>query len=183
MNFSTIARDCGVSSQTIKEYFQILEDTLLGRYLPAYQKKIKRRLIRAPKFYMFDIGVVANLTKRHFVEQGSELFGKAFEHFIYMELLAHSKYSEKFYDISYWRTASQFEVDFILGEHKVAIEVKSSNLVNQNHLKGMKAFKSEYNAKQYIIISLDPKPRTTEDGINIMPWAFFLKQLWANEII
>ena len=123
VNYSNIASDCGVSSTTVKEYFQILQETFIGRDVKSFQKRPKRRVIQAPKFYFFDLGVANYLLKRGRIEQGSEAFGAAFEHLIYQELYAHSHYSELEYSICYWRTASQIEVDFILGDHEVAIEV------------------------------------------------------------
>ena len=182
INFNNIARDCGISSPTVKSYFQILEDTLLGRFIPAYRKRIKRKLIHAPKFLFFDIGVAAHLTRRGRVEQGSELFGKAFEHFITMEIIAHSSYSEQNYPVSYWRTTSGFEVDLILGNHDVAIEVKSASRIHDGHLKGLRAFKNEYQSK-YLLVSNDPKKRVTDDGITILPWKNFLDELWNNKIV
>jgi len=114
VNYTNIASDCGVSAPTIKEYFQILQDTLIGRFVPSYQKKPKRRVILTPKFYFFDIGIVNHLLKRGKIEMGSEIFGNAFEHFIYHEIYAHSSYSGLEYPISYWRTTSPLEVDFVL---------------------------------------------------------------------
>ncbi|SPD71823.1 conserved hypothetical protein [uncultured Desulfobacterium sp.] len=128
VSYNNIARECGVSSPTVKEYFQILEDTLIGRSLTAFQKRKKRRLITSPKFYFFDLSPVISLTSRGRVEPGSELFGRAFEHFIWMEITAHASYSEQFYPISFWRTSSGFKVDFVLGDHEVAIEVKSAEV-------------------------------------------------------
>ena len=182
-NYNNIASECGVSAPTVKEYFLILEDTLVGRMLPAFRKRAKRRLIGAPKFFFFDIGIVAHLTRRGKVEPGSELFGRAFEHLIYMELKAHSGYSETNYPIAYWKTASGFEVDFVLGDHETAIEVKGTDMVTNKHMKGIRAFKEEYHARSYIVVSMDTNPRRTEDGIEIMPWHIFLDRLWANEII
>lgn len=182
VNYSNIASDCGVSAPTVKEYFQILEDTLTGRFLPSFQKKPKRRVILAPKFYFFDIGIANYLLKRGRIEMGSESFGKALEHFIYLELYAHSKYSDLNYLISYWRTASQIEVDFILGDHEVAIEVKSSNMVTLRHIKGLKSFADEYQVKKLIVVSNDPYPRKIEN-VDILPWNLFLDKLWAGEII
>jgi predicted AAA+ superfamily ATPase len=182
VNFSNIAADCGISSPTVKEYFQILEDTMSGRFLQSYQKKPKRRVITAPKFYYFDTGIAGFLLKRGRIEFGSEAFGKAFEHFIYLELDAHSHYSDINYPVYYWRTASQIEVDFILGDHEVAIEVKSTNLVNPRHLKGLKSFAEEYNVKKAIVVSTDPYPRMI-DNISVMPWKVFLEQLWGGGII
>jgi len=174
--------NCGVSTPTVKEYFQILEDTLTGRFLASFQKKPKRRVILAPKFYFFDIGVANFLLKRGQIEMASESFGKAFEHFIYLELYAHSKYSDLNYPISFWRTTSQIEVDFILGDHEVAVEVKSTDMVNLRHIKGLKSFSDEYQVKKLILVSNDPYPRQI-DNITVLPWKIFLDQLWAGEII
>ena len=92
INFSNIAGDCGVSSPTAKAYFGILEDTLLGRWLPAWRKRRKRRLIRAPKFYFFDVGVVNRLARRGPLVPGSELYGRAFENWVHHELSAFRAY-------------------------------------------------------------------------------------------
>lgn len=182
VNYSNIATDCGISVPTIKEYFQILNDTLIGRYLPSFQKRPKRRVITAPKFYLFDVGITNYLLNRRKIEYGTELFGKAFEHFIYQEIYAHSRYSDVNYPMYYWRTASQIEIDFVLGDHEVAIEVKSTNEANPRHLKGLKAFAEEYEVKKLILISNDPMPRLVEN-IEILPWKIFLERLWAGQII
>jgi predicted AAA+ superfamily ATPase len=182
VNYTNIASDCGVSSITIKEYFQILEDTLIGRFVPSYQKKPKRRVILASKFYYFDVGIANYLLKRGNIEVGSETFGSAFEHFIYQELYAHSNYSELNYTISYWRTASQIEVDFILGDHKVAIEVKGTDNVQSRHLKGLRSFSEEYEVNKLIVVSNDPLERIVGD-VTVLPWRIFLQKLWAGEII
>ena len=182
VNYSNIASDCGVSSPTIKEYFQILEDTMTGRFLPSYQKKPKRRVIVAPKFWFFDIGIANYLLKRGTIVAGSEAFGKAFEHFIYHELYSHSHYSGINYPMSFWRTSSQTEVDFILGDNEVAVEVKATELANEKHLKGLKIFADEYNTKRLILVSNDNLSRKT-GNISILPWRVFLEELWAGEII
>lgn len=182
VNYSNIAADCGVSSPTVREYFQILEDTLTGHFLPSFQKNPKRRVINAPRFYFFDVGIAGYLIKRGRIDYGSEAFGKAFEHFIYQEIIAHSHYSDLNYPICYWRTTSQLEVDFILGDHETAIEVKSTNMVNPRHLKGLKNFSEEYNVKRSIVVSTDPHPRRIDD-IMILPWKMFLEELWAGRIV
>lgn len=182
INYQNIARECGVSAPTVKEYYQILEDTLVASFVPAFTKRPKRRVIQASKFYFFDIGVVRELTKRGVVVQGSELFGKAFEQFIFQEIYAHSAYSEQFYEIFYWRTSSGFEVDFILDD-QIAIEIKSTKFINDKHLRGLRKIKEEYSFKKVIAVSLDPFLRTTNDSIEIMPWEIFLDKLWNNDII
>ena len=182
VNYQNIAAECGVSAPTVKQYFQILEDTLIARLLPSFQKRPKRRVIQAPRFYFFDLGLANFLLKRGTIAPRSEAFGKAFEHFIYQELAAHSHYSGLHYPIAYWRTTSQLEVDFILGDHQVAIEVKGTDQVASQHLKGLKAFGEEYKTKSSIVVSLDAKPRAV-NGIAVLPWETFLKRLWAGEII
>ena len=183
LNYTNIARECGISSPTVREYFQILEDTLIGQQLPAFKKRKKRRLITSPKFNFFDLSPVIYLSRRGEVIPGSELFGRAFEHYIWMEIVAHSNYSEVFYPITYWRTSSGFEVDFVLGDHEIAVEVKSTKLANKTHLKGLRRFREEYSVRRSILVSLDPKPRKTEDQIEILPWQVFLEQLWGGDII
>jgi len=180
INYQNIARECGVSAPTVKEYFQILEDTLLGAHLPAFTKTRKRRIVSAPRFFFFDLAPVIYLTRRGAVEPGSELFGRAFEHYIWMELSAHSAYSGQNYPLAYWRTSSGFEVDFILGGGETAIEVKSCETVMDKHLKGIRAFKEEFSSRRYIVVSRDAAPRRTADGIDILPWRYFLEQLWQG---
>jgi uncharacterized protein len=182
VSYNNIAQDCGVSAPTVREYFKILEDSMIGRFVDAFQKKPKRRIISSPKFYFFDVGLANHLLKRQNIDYGSINFGEAFEHFIYMELYAHSHYSSKDYSISYWRTASGFEVDFILGDHEVAIEVKGTENVQSKHLKGLKAFSEDYIVPKKIVVSNDLFIRIVDD-ITVMPWKIFLSKLWAGEII
>lgn len=182
VNYTNIASECGVYSSTVREYFQILEDTLLGSFVPSFRLKPKRRVIMAPKFYFFDVGIVNFLLKRPRISPGNELFGRAFEHFIYQELCAYQHYSRKRFPIAYWRTTSQLEVDFILGDHEVVLEVKGSPEVQSRHQKGIKAFQEEYVAKRQLIVSLDTLPRKAGD-IQILPWQVFLDHLWDGKII
>jgi len=182
VNFTNIATDCGVSSPTIREYFQILEDTLTGRFLPAFQKRPKRRVMHSPKFYFFDLGIANYLSKQNQIEMGSEAFGKAFEHFIYQEIYAHCNYSNLQYPISYWRTASQNEVDFVLGDHEIAIEVKATENANSRHTRGLLNFAKDYTVKKLILVTNDPQPRQMEQVL-VLPWKMFLGKLWAGEII
>lgn len=182
VNFTNIARECGVSSPTVKEYFQILVDTLLARFVPVFQKRPKRRVVQASKFYLFDVGIANALLKRGTISVGGEIFGRAFEQFIFQEMIAHSHYSGLEYPVSYWRTASGFEVDFILGDGHVALEVKGIPEVHSQHVRSMRAFREEYKPKKAIMVSLDVKPRDV-DGILILPWKRFLDDLWAGSII
>ena len=183
VNFSNVARDCGVSSQTVKEYFQILVDTLLGRWLPAYTKKPKRRVISSPKFYFSDVGVVNFLAKRGRLEPGSDLFGKAFENWCHHELAAYNAYSESFAELAYWRLASGREVDFIVNSMDVAIETKSTRKITSDHLTGLRQiFVDHPGVKRRLVVCLERKLRTTTDGIEIVPVDMFTKMLWAGQI-
>jgi predicted AAA+ superfamily ATPase len=184
VNFSTIARECGVSSHTIKGHFQILEDTLLGRWLPAYTKRPKRRVIGAPKFYFADIGIVNRLARRGELMPGSELYGKAFENWVFHELCAHNAYSESAARLSYWRLASGIEVDFIINDMQVAIEAKSTARVTSDHLKGLRALKQDHpRVGERILVCLEPKSRLTEDGILVLPAMEFSARLQAGGIL
>lgn len=183
VNFTNIASECGVSSPTIKEYFSILEDSLIGYFVPAFQKKPKRRVVSAPKFYFFDVGIANTLLERKGITNHSFDFGAAFEHFIFQEIKAYSSYSEKEFKISYWRTSSQFEVDFVLGDHEVAIEIKSSDNITFRHCKGLLAFDDEYIVKKKIVVCQEAFPRKSDHGISIWPWQYFLKNLWSGAII
>ncbi len=182
VNYSNIASECGVSAPTVKEYFQILEDTLTGRFLPSFQNRPKRRVILAPKFYYFDLGIANYLLKRGKIEMGSDNMGNAFEHFIYQEIYAHSNYSGLEYPLYYWRTASQIEVDFILADHEVAIEVKSTQNATPRHAKGLLSFAEEYLVKKLILVTNDPFPRQM-GAVMVLPWNLFLQKLWEQEII
>lgn len=182
VNYQNIAADCGVSAPTVKEYFQILEDTLIGRFLPSFRKRPKRRVIQSPKFFFFDVGLANFLLKRGPIAYRSESFGKAFEHFIFQELVAHSHYSGIGYPLHTWRTASQLEVDFILADGRIALEVKGTGQVGPAHLKGLKAFCEEYHPQHAFLVSLDPHPRKI-DSITILPWKIFLEKLWDGKIL
>jgi len=183
VNFSTIARDCGVSSHTIKGYFQILEDTLLGQWLPAYTRRPKRRVIAAPKFYFSDIGIVNQLARRGELRPGSELYGKAFENWVFHELGAHNAYAESFATLSYWRLASGIEVDFIVNDMQVAIEAKATAKITADHLKGLRSLAEDHpRIAKRVIVCLEPKNRRTEDGIHILSAAEFCQRLTAGDL-
>jgi len=183
VNFSTIARDCGVSSHTIQGYFQILEDTLLGRWLPAYTRRPKRRVIGAPKFYFADVGIVNFLARRGDLRPRSELFGKAFENWVFHELCAWSAYREVFARLSYWRLASGIEVDFIINDMEVAIEAKASAKVSIDHLKALRALvQDQPRIKQRVVVCMEPQVRRTEDGILILPPEEFCDWLAAGSL-
>ncbi|MBI3817096.1 MAG: ATP-binding protein [Planctomycetes bacterium] len=183
LSYSTIARDCGVSNVTVREYFNILEDTMIGRSLAAYTKRPKRRVISSPKFYFSDVGVVNVLAKRRTVEPRSETFGKAFENWVCHELSARKSYADDIDELSYWRLTTGVEVDFIINDVEVAIEAKGTENVTDNHLRGLREIKNEHpKVKNRIVVSLDPRARRTEDGIDILPYREFADRLWNGAL-
>ncbi len=183
VNYSNIARECGVSSQTVRGYFEILEDTLMARWLPSFRKRPKRRVIHSPKLYFADVGVVGFLARRGRLEPGSELFGNAFENWCFHEITAYNGYAERFATISYWRLASGIEVDFVINDMAVAIEAKSSRTISSHHLKGLRQLAIDHpTVERRIVLCLEDRPRRTSDGIEIMPYRDFMLRLWSGEI-
>ena len=183
VNCSNIARECGVSSNTVKGYFQILEDTLLGRSLPAWRKRPKRRTIGAPKFYFADVGVVNRLARRGELLPGSELYGQGFENWVFHELSAFRDYREWDGELAYWRLAGGTEVDFVLGDMQVAIEAKARVRITRDHLKGLRSLVDDHpNVGRRVVVCLEPRPRRTEDGIDILPAEVFVRRLWEGEL-
>ena len=183
VTFSNVARECGVSSPTAKAYFGILEDTLLARWLPAYRKRRKRRVIGAPKLYFSDVGVVNRLARRGAVAPRSELYGKAFENWVYHELSAFVSYRDFDGGLSHWRLPSGIEVDFVLGDMHVAIEAKASAGITRDHLKGLRSLATEHEVARRVVVCLKPRPRRTDDGIEILPVGTFVRRLWEGSLV
>ena len=182
VNYNNIATDCGISANTIKAYFEILQETMIGYMLPAFATVQKRRLIKAPKFYYFDVGLVNYLCNRRKMQPGSADFGHAFEHLIVQELIAYISYNHLRKKLSYWRTTSGYEVDIVYGDAEIAIEIKSAQEIQPKHLKGLKAFKEEHPSARTIIVSLDIACRTMND-VEVWPVNQFLKALWQGDIL
>ena len=181
LNYANIAADCGVSAKTVKSYFQILYDTLIGYEIPAFRKEIKRKVVQASRFYYFDVGLANYLMGRHSLKRGTDDYGHAFEHFVIQEIIAYKGYNDKCDAISYWHTYDKKEVDVIIGDAKVAIEIKSTEHVETKHKKGLKAFKEEHPDCRLILVSLDPITRKSDDK-ELIYVLDFLKMLWSGEI-
>lgn len=182
LNYTNVARETGVSAKVIRNYFQILEDTLLGFRLQPWRKQIDRRLIETEKFYLFDVGVTNYLARRKPLPSTPE-FGKSFEHFILMELKAYQAYKNPDLSLHYWRTTTGLEVDFILGDMEVAIEVKSSRRVHETDIKGLNALNDSHTAKRLLLISFEDEPKVLMGKIECLPWEIFIKMLWDGEIV
>jgi uncharacterized protein len=182
LNYSNAARDAGVSVKTIREYYQILEDTLIGRQLPPWRKSKKRRLIETAKFFFFDTGIVSFLLGYRSLTQGTSEYGRAFEHFILQECWAYRHYSKLEFPITFWRTASGAEVDLILGDAEVALEIKASAHVG-DRTKGLHLFQEENKCRKSYLVCKEPRPRKISSQITAVPWKVFCEMLWAGEIL
>jgi predicted AAA+ superfamily ATPase len=180
LNFANISNDAAVPASTVREYYSILEDTFIGFMLPAYTKTIKRKPISTAKFYYFDIGVKNTLSGITSIPNQSDLYGKAFEHFIALELRAYLSYKRKHLPLTYWQSKNGQEVDFIIGDD-IAIEVKTTNRTQDKHLKGLKTLEEEKLFKRYILISHDALKRRS-GNLEIMHWQEFLTELWSDAI-
>lgn len=181
LNYTNIASDCGVSTKTVQSYFQILYDTLIGYEIPAYRKVVKRKILQAPKFYYFDVGLANYLMGRYSLKRGTDDYGHAFEHLIIQEIIAYKGYNDKKDNISYWRTYDRKEVDVVIGDAKVAIEIKSSEQVKTKYKAGLRAFKEEHPDCRLMLVSLEPVTRKAED-IEMVYVTDFLKMLWNGNI-
>lgn len=179
LNYTDIANDTGISLNTVKGYYQILYDTLIAYELPPYRKTRTRKAVATPKFYFFDLGVVNELLGRFEIERHGDLFGKALEHLVLTELKAALEYFESDKPLTYWRSLSQFEVDFLLGED-VAIEVKAKRVVTAKDERSLSALAEDVGLKRRIIVCLEERRRRSEAGCEIIPAEEFLAELWEG---
>ncbi len=179
VNFANMANDSGVPPRTIIEYFSILQETLIGTLLEPFTQTKKRKAISTAKFYFFDVGVSNFLAGRKNIRPKTDSFGKVFEHFLFTELRAFLEYSGDSRPLSFWRSTSGYEVDFLIGD-EIAIEAKATQLVSERDLNGIKALSEEKKLKHKIIVSMDSKPRRLQ-GIDILPIKDFLEKLWDQE--
>lgn len=183
VNYNNIATDCGVSAKTVKEYFTILEETMLGFFLPSFKRVEKRRVIQSPKFYYFDVAIPNHLLHRYQLQPGTDVYGHALEHLVVQELRAYISYRHPLKQMAYWHTLdNKYEVDIILGDAEVAIEVKSSTNIDSHDSKGLRAFSKEYPDAKLCLVSLEERPRL-HNGIEIWPVTDFFKRLWAGKIL
>jgi predicted AAA+ superfamily ATPase len=154
LNMSSIARETKITQKSISNYFEILDDLLLGFRLPIFNKRAKRQTVQHPKFYYFDVGIYQTLRPRGFLDTQAEIDGAALETLFLQTLRALNDYYELDYQFYYWRTLAGVEVDFIIIGPKgfFAFEIKRSKNVSKRDAKGLFAFKEDYpDAKCYLI--------------------------------
>lgn len=182
LNYENVASDCEVSANTVKAYYKILVDTLLGFEVPAYRKVIKRKLYKAPRFYYFDVGIANHLTKRYHLAPRTPEYGHAFEHLIMQEIAAYLGYTNSDEELTYWHTYENLEVDAVIGDARVAIEIKSKEHIDHDDKKGVTEFAKEHPDTRQIIVSRDRISRRSGD-VDLYYVTDFFKALWAGEII
>lgn len=182
LNYENVAADCGVSANTVKAYYQILCDTLLGFEVPAYRKVIKRKLSKSSRFYFFDVGIANYLTGRHHLAPKTPEYGHAFEHLVMQEIVAYLGYKGIEEKLTYWHTYDDIEVDAVIGDARVAIEIKSADSIQTNHKKGLVEFAKEHPNVKQILVSRDRISRRSGD-IDLYYVTDFFKALWNDEIV
>jgi predicted AAA+ superfamily ATPase len=182
INFTAVAEDAGFPPRTVREHYQILEDTLVGYQLPAYQKTSKRKPVATAKFYFFDVGVANTLKRIPVIEEGSDAYGRALEQLVFLELRGYLDYHRLDHQLSYWRSRSQFEVDFVVGD-EIGVEVNSKSRVSPRDYKGLHALGEEVRLKRKIVVCREKMRRRADDGAEIMPPTAFFKELWSGALI
>ena len=182
LNYENVASNCEVSANTVKAYYKILVDTLLGFEVPAYRKVIKRKLYKSPRFYYFDVGIANHLTKRYHLAPKTPEYGHAFEHLIMQEIVAYLGYTNSDEELTYWHTYENLEVDAVIGDARVAIEIKSKEHIDHDDKKGITEFAKEHPDTKQIIVSKDRISRRSGD-VDLYYVTDFFKALWAGEII
>jgi predicted AAA+ superfamily ATPase len=183
VNFEAVGRDAQVPARTIREYYALLEDTLVGTMLLPLQTTGKRKAISRGKYYFFDIGVVHALTGEFTVAPHTATYGKAFEHLIFQELSAYTKYFARRAKLQFFRDVRGAEVDFVL-DGRIAIEVKASSLVHDRKLKGLHAIteQSDFPIQRRIVVCQEPQRRRVS-GIELIPYREFLDELWSGGVV
>ena len=182
VNLENVGRDSGVPARTIREFYQIIIDTLLGYFVEPYTKGKGRKSVSVPKFYLFDVGVANFLQKRKEIVPGSKSYGDTLEHVVFLELRAYLDYYNRDEPLNYWRSTTKFEVDFIVGD-SIAVEIKGKHRVQDQDLKGLRALKEEKIFARYLVVCDESQKRVTSDGIEILPLKDFFEQLWNKDII
>jgi predicted AAA+ superfamily ATPase len=182
INFAAVADDAGFPPRTVREHYQILEDTLVGHQIPAYQKTSKRKPVATAKFYFFDIGVANTLKRIQGIEAGSDTYGRALEHLVFLELRGYLDYRRLDHELTYWRSRSQFEVDFVVGD-QLGVEVKSKARVSPRDYKGLLALGEEVKLKRKLVVCGEKQRRRADDGVEILPPRDFFRELWAGNLL
>jgi predicted AAA+ superfamily ATPase len=178
LNVSEISREAAVDRKVVSSYFGILDDLLIGYFLPPFTKRAKRRLTLHSKFYFFDTGVYRAIRPTGPLDSPEEIDGAGLETLFLSHLCALNDYNRLGYELYYWRTSNGVEVDFVLYGNKglFAFEIKRKRSISNSDLNGLKAFSSDYNiAKFYLLYGGDHDE--FHENIHVMPFTQGLLQL------
>ncbi|MBI5272590.1 MAG: ATP-binding protein [Chlamydiia bacterium] len=180
LNMSEVARECKIERKIVENYFTILEDLLIASRLPVFTKKAQRQTVVHPKFYYFDVGVYRSIRPKGPLDSPGLIGGVALETLVFQELKAVNDYERLHFDLYFWRTIDQQEVDFILyGKNSViAIEVKSSRTIHPSDLRSLRLFKEEYPIAK-LFVFYGGKEKIYGEDVTILPVAEILPQLPA----
>ncbi len=182
INYSKIAKDVGVSDQTVKTYFQILEDTLLGTILPPYHRSIRKAQGQSPKFYFFDTGVIRALNRQLDRPLSDETYnyGLLFEHFVIHEIQRRAAYAERDWAFSFIRTADDQELDLIIdrpGMSTVVVEIKSTTRVRSEDSVVAARLGKDIPNSQIVVLSRDLEPKRY-GAVTCMHWRDGIKDMF-----
>ena len=177
VNFASMASDAQVPPSTVREYYHLLKDTFIAHEVPSFTETRKRKAVSTSRYFLFDVGLARHLQGRRGLAPGTVEYGRAFESYLFQEIRAFCDY-RRLDAPRYWRSKSGFEVDFVFED--LAVEAKAKRHVGTRDLKGLRALREEGLFTHYLLVSMEPMPRTV-DGIRILPWAMFLDGLWGGE--
>ena len=184
LNYSRIAAEAGIDYKSCQRYFEILEDTFLGFHLYPYAKSIRKRQIKSPKFYLFDLGVARALSGllTETITPSNYAFGNAFEHLVVSEAYRINEYFESGYKFSYFRSKDGVEIDLVLerGKEVILVEIKSKNKVSSHDLKSLKSLREAMNSKKEYVLCLE-NPARKVDGIEIIHWQDGIKNIFNQQ--
>lgn len=182
LNFTSVGSDAQVPPRTVREFFSVLEDTLVGYTLPPFQQTRKRKPAATSKFYFFDVGVAHATQGVTQVVPGTTAYGRALEHLIANELRAYLSYRGSDLPLTYYRSRSGIEVDFVIGD-RVAIEVKGAGRVGERDVKPLHSLGEDAPIRTKIIVCTEPSERRLDSGVLVMPVRQFLEALWNDAIV
>ena len=181
INYTNIARDVGVDIKTVQSYYQILEDTLVGFFLEPYHRSVRKQQRQSPKFFLFDPGVKraleGSLTQE--IRPNTYGFGKAFEHWVILEIVRLNTYLQKDYRLSYLLTKDDAEIDLIIdrpGKTTILIEIKSTDHVDDRHTGTLERFLPDFKGAEAFCLSRDPHPKKIR-SVRALPWHAGLKEI------
>ncbi len=171
VNFSAVSRECHVAYATVREFYSVLEDTLVGFFLLPHSGSVRRRMSLAPKFYFFDNGVTRAISGSLAAPPGAIERGRLFEQWFVQEVHRLNDYLDKDFRLSFWRTSHGAEVDLVVeraGEAPAAFECKSSAGIGAADLTGLKAFQNMVPGARLHLVAPVKEPRRIGD-VAVLP--------------